>query len=111
MTDIPEFNNAQNPDSSTPDEEILARFIEAGRIKQLPAQHTKRLVVLTWLANQFEAGRQYPESEVNEMLKGHSVDHAALRRYMVDYGFLMRTGSMYELAGREGAEPNVHPEE
>ncbi len=110
MTDVPEFNNAQNPDSSTPEEAVLARFIENGRIKLLPALHTKRLVVLTWLANLFEKDRKYPESEVNEMLKGHSVDHVTLRRYLVDYGFLMRTSGMYELAGREGAEPKAHPQ-
>ena len=111
MTDVPEFNDTQDPDSGTQDAAILARFIDNGRIEQLPEQDAERLVVLTWLSSQFEAGRKYPESEVDQMLKGHSVAHAALRRYLVDYGFLMRTDGMYELAGREGAEPKTHPQE
>lgn len=111
MSEVPESNRSSSPASSTPEEATLARFVEAGRIVQLPAQNAKRRVVLTWLANQFEVGRQYPESEVNDMLRGHSIDHAALRRYLIEYGFLTRTDGMYELAGGEGAEPNVNPEE
>src|SRR4028119_1425426 len=37
------------------------------RIKEIPASRKKRLVILKWLANQFEIGVNYPELQVNEI--------------------------------------------
>ena len=47
-------------------------------------KHLKLLVVLDRLAQEFEPGRTYPESEVNEVLNRFHPDHAALRRYLVE---------------------------
>src|SRR5689334_18016586 len=54
------------------------------RLKQIPMQHKKLLVVLRRLAREFEYGRHYPEKEVNEILKGFHPDCATLRRLLVD---------------------------
>jgi hypothetical protein len=62
---------------------------------QYPAQHIKRLVVLRWLASHFEPGREYVEREVNEILAGHSEDHATLRRFLVDEELLVRQDGIY----------------
>jgi hypothetical protein len=69
---------------------VLRRFIRGNRLTSVPAARGKRLVVLDHLAGLFEPGRRYAESEVNEVLGAWHPDYAALRRYLVDEGFLRR---------------------
>jgi hypothetical protein len=47
-------------------------------------KHSKLLVVLDRLAQEFVPGQTYPEAEVNDMLNRFHPDHAALRRYLVE---------------------------
>ena len=80
-------------------EDILARFIRDGRIVTLPAKRSRRLVLLDHIAQRFEPGVQYPESAVNRELRNLHEDYAALRRYLVDEGFLERHDAVYWRAG------------
>jgi hypothetical protein len=80
--------------------DILERFIdEEGKIKQLPAKKEPRLVVLAYLAEKFEAGRDYTEKEVNALIDGwHTFgDYFLLRRELIDWGLMKRErdGSRY----------------
>lgn len=70
--------------------DVLARFFVGDRLEGLPAQRTKRLVVLERLALEFELGRRYLEPEVNARLGRFNPDHSSLRRALVDEGFLDR---------------------
>lgn len=80
--------------------DTLARFLTPdGRLHTIPAKQSKRLVVLDHLAQSFEPGRVYPERQVDEVLKGFHDDHAALRRYLVDEGFLTREDGHYWRSG------------
>lgn len=56
-----------------------------------PAKEKKKIVVLGIIAEQFERGKTYTEPEINQELKSVFEDHAVLRRYLVDYGFMDRT--------------------
>ena len=70
---------------------MLANFLDAdGRLHTIPSKRSKLLVVLDFLAQAFEPGLRYPESRVNEILSEFHPDHAALRRYLVENGFLDR---------------------
>ncbi len=86
---------------------VLNSFREGERLKEIPASLKKRLVVLRWLAGEFDPGRRYPEAEVNAMLKRRHPDCATLRRELVDYGLLARERGIYwrlpETAGAAGA--------
>jgi hypothetical protein len=58
-------------------------------------------VVLERLALDFEPGVHYPEPEVNAMLSAYHEDYAALRRHLVDEGFLDRAaGEYWRMGGR-----------
>ena len=70
-----------------------------GRLVSIPAQHSKRLVVLHHLVRVFEPGVRYPEREVNALLAVWHVDVAALRRYLVDEGLLTREAGVYWRTG------------
>lgn len=80
---------------------VLRAFFDGERLTSIPAQHTKRLVVLRQLADTaFERKRKYPEKEVNQLLAVRHPDAASLRRYLVDEGFMTRKNSMYRLRPR-----------
>jgi hypothetical protein len=81
------------------DRVVIERFMPNGRLEQMPAKRSRRLVVLDQVARTFEPGHRYPEREVNDMLRRFWPDHAALRRYLVDEGFLDRADSVYWRAG------------
>lgn len=78
---------------------VLGAFFRDGRLTSIPAVHSKRLVVLDYLARLFEPGVAYPESEVNDRLAQYHPDVAALRRYLVDDEFLHRRDGFYWRAG------------
>ena len=78
---------------------VLRTFLRGGRLTQIPTQHSKRLVVLDHICRIFEIGVRYPEKEVNTMLRAFHDDYAALRRYLVEEGFLNRENNIYWRTG------------
>jgi hypothetical protein len=82
-----------------PDEVVLGRFMPAGRIDQMPARRSRRLVVLDYVSRTFEPGRRYAEADVDVVLRAFFDDYAALRRYLVDEGFLARSHGEYWRSG------------
>jgi hypothetical protein len=78
---------------------VLATFTKKGRIIAIPAKRGKRLVLLDHLAQLFDVGVRYTEPEVNRILKSMHPDHATLRRYLVDEGFLGRDHGEYWRTG------------
>lgn len=84
----------------SPQRRVLAAFLTAdGRLHTIPTRRAKRLVVLDHLAQEFEPGRTYPEAEIDAALLRYHPDHAALRRYLVDEGFLTREANAYWRTG------------
>jgi hypothetical protein len=81
------------------DRVVIERFMPNGRLEQMPAKRGRRLVVLDQVARMFEPGHRYPEREVNDVLRTVWPDYAALRRYLVDEGFLDRADGVYWRAG------------
>lgn len=77
----------------------LRAFVRDGRITTMPSKRAKRLLLLDCVAQEFEPGRQYPEAEVDAILKGVYDDHAALRRYLVDEGLMSREAGVYWRTG------------
>ncbi len=81
-------------------EQVLRAFLDAdGRLVRIPAKHTKRLVVLDLLAQEFVPGERYTETEVNNRLRAFHDDVAALRRYLVENLFLAREAGVYWRTG------------
>jgi hypothetical protein len=84
--------------------QVLSHFFTGTRLKSVPVQRQKRRIVLERLAQEFEAGVRYAEKEVNGILEQFDPDHATLRRYLVDEGFMKREGGVY---WRVGGRTNV----
>jgi len=82
------------------DQRVLQNFLtEDGRLRTIPSKQGKLMVVLDHLSQSFEPGRTYPEAEVNEILSGFHPDFAALRRYLVENGFMTREDGCYWRSG------------
>lgn len=85
---------------SADESRILSGFFEDGRLATIPAQASKRLVVLRYLRDRsFPEDRDYPEKEVNQRLAVFHPDPASLRRYLVDTGLMTRAAGVYRRAG------------
>lgn len=85
---------------ATSDEaKVLRSYLVDGRLETIPAQHRKRQVVLRFLLERvFTEDREYPEKEVNQRLALFHPDVAALRRYLVDDGYVTRGAGQYRRA-------------
>jgi hypothetical protein len=92
---------APDPTGNLPEDtaRVLRTFLRDGRLLSIPAQRSKRLVVLDRLAQEFEPGTRYREREVNAVLRRFHEDVAALRRHLVDEGLLDRAAGEYWRSG------------
>ncbi|GAA4558034.1 DUF2087 domain-containing protein [Planotetraspora kaengkrachanensis] len=86
---------------ATPKEPVslLDTFLVDGRLTSLPVKRSKKLIVLDYVARVFEPGVRYSEKEVDVSLRAFHDDYAALRRYLVDEGFLSRENNVYWRSG------------
>ena len=76
-------------------------FTPDGRLKHIPAQLKKKLVILEALAEKLEMGKFYPEAEINAFIKNYHADFATLRRELIMQQFMCRDKEIYELNPRE----------
>jgi hypothetical protein len=81
------------------EEAVLRTFFRDGRLTEIPMKASKRRVVLERIAVEFDPGIRYDEREVNAILGRFHTDHAALRRSLVDEGFLSRDHGIYWRTG------------
>jgi hypothetical protein len=82
------------------DEDVVLRtYFRAGVLREIPAKESKRRIVLERIAVEFEPGVRYSEPDVNAIVGRFHADSAALRRYLVDEGFLSRDHGVYWRSG------------
>jgi hypothetical protein len=90
---------AMPPEEMKPKDEkaqTLERFIKNGRLVGWPVQVKRQLFLLEEISKLFEAGIEYREREVDEILKRiYEEDHCTLRRNLVDYKYLSRYNGIY----------------
>jgi hypothetical protein len=83
------------------EKQVLGKYFVGSRLTAIPVSRSARSVVLERLASEFEVGLRYTEKQVNSTIQTFHPDYAALRRYMVDEGFLTRAaGSYWRTGGR-----------
>lgn len=72
-------------------------FTSEGKLKHIPAQLKKKLIVLEHMASQLERGRAYPEKELNAWIKQFHEDFATIRRELIMHQYMYREKEVYEL--------------
>ncbi len=74
---------------------VYKAYLKGERLVQIPANEKKLIVILDWFAAKFEAGIQYPEKQINEIIKQHHEDYATIRRELVDRRYMARKDGIY----------------
>ncbi|MBO4617656.1 MAG: metalloregulator ArsR/SmtB family transcription factor [Lachnospiraceae bacterium] len=77
---------------------VIESFFEYGKLKSIPSQRKKELIVLEEIAKAFEPNRDYTEREVNIIIADFNDDFCTIRRDMVAEKLLTRDKSVYRLA-------------
>ncbi|URN95200.1 MAG: metalloregulator ArsR/SmtB family transcription factor [Candidatus Pristimantibacillus lignocellulolyticus] len=76
-------------------------FTTDQKLKSIPVQLKKKLIVLEHLVSQLEIGRMYSEKEINTFIKGFHEDFATIRREFIMHQFMYRKNDVYELNPQE----------
>ncbi len=99
---------AAEGDSAMPDEandrfraSTLRNFFTAdGKLKHLPSQLKKKLIVLEHMVSRLTKGQKYTEKEINAFIQDYHADFATIRREFIMHQFMYRSAEVYELNPR-----------
>lgn len=73
-------------------DKVIATYMDENKaLKSYPSKEKKKLILLKEIAKNFAKGKIYKEVEINRVLKRIYEDNVAIRRDLIDYGFLERT--------------------
>ena len=72
-----------------------------GKLKQIPAQRKKKLIVFEYMVRGLEFGRKYKEQEINDYIRQFHDDYATIRREFVMNHYMYREEGIYELNPEE----------
>jgi hypothetical protein len=79
-------------------QKIIANFFtKDGKLKTIPAQRKKKLMVFEHLIKGIEKGRRYEEKEINEYIQQFHEDYATIRREFIINHYMYRENGIYEL--------------
>lgn len=81
---------------------VIKNFFTAdGKLKHVPAQHKKKLIVLEHIVSQLTKGQKYTEQEINAFIKSFHADFATIRREFIMHQYMFREHDIYELNPQE----------
>ena len=92
-------------------EKILKKYFPDGtdgKLTTFSMQEKHKIIVLNAVIKRFDENKTYTEKEVNEILKKvYEYDYVAIRRYLVEYGFMDRKDDCSEYWVKKGKfKPN-----
>lgn len=76
-------------------EKVVKTFFEYGKLKAIPSQRKKERICLEVIADDFELGKAYEETKVNQIIEKYYEDYCTLRRDMISEHIMKREGAMY----------------
>ncbi len=76
-------------------QKILDSFFKFNKLKSIPVQRKKRLIVLEHMLLAFEMKKQYTEKEVNLIIADFHDDFATLRREFINEKLMARENGQY----------------
>ena len=78
---------------------VIRSFMPDGCCKVMPAQIKKRIIIYEEIMKLFETGREYHETEVNELISRIHEDYCTVRRAFVGMGWMSRKDRIYTVHG------------
>jgi predicted transcriptional regulator len=76
-------------------------FTREGKLKNIPAQRKKKLMVFEHMIQGLTVGKKYQEKEINEYIKKFHEDYATIRREFIINHYMFRENGIYELNPQE----------
>lgn len=76
-------------------------FSKDGRLKNIPSQRKKKLIVFEHIVEGLKMGKKYEEKEINEYIKQFHDDYATIRREFIINHYMYRENGIYELNPEE----------
>ncbi|MEH7501741.1 metalloregulator ArsR/SmtB family transcription factor [Neobacillus drentensis] len=76
-------------------------FMKNGKLKNIPAQRKKKLIVFEHMIQGLKIGVKYEEKQLNEYIKQFHDDYATIRREFIINHYMFRENSIYELNPEE----------
>ena len=93
-------------------EQDISRYIRDGKIYVMPRKQKSKLEIFQFVYSHLKQySDEFTEPELNERIKEVYEDFATMRRYLVDYKYLIRDnyGKSYQL--NPDIEQSTHKEE
>jgi hypothetical protein len=93
-------------------EQDISRYIRDGKIYVIPRKQKSKLEIFQFVySHLMQYAQEFTEPELNERIKEVYEDFATMRRYLVDYKFLIRDnyGKSYQM--NPDIEQSTHKEE
>lgn len=87
--------NIQNQREEGYRKKVIENFFEYGKLKNIPVQRKKKLIVLEEIAKAFEIGKEYTEREVNIIIADFNDDFCTIRREFISEKMFTRNNGMY----------------
>ncbi|UED73794.1 metalloregulator ArsR/SmtB family transcription factor [Brevibacillus sp. DP1.3A] len=82
--------------------QVIRSFITPdGKLKQIPSQRKKKLIVFEHMVRGLEKDRKYKEQEINEYIRQFHEDYATIRREFIMNHYMYREEGIYELNPEE----------
>ncbi|HAQ07684.1 MAG TPA: ArsR family transcriptional regulator [Bacillus bacterium] len=83
-------------------QKVIDNFItREGKLKIIPAQRKKKLIVFEHIVRGLKTGKKYQEKELNEYIKHFHEDYATIRREFIINHYMYRENGIYELNPEE----------
>ncbi len=76
---------------------VIKAFYKNGKLKALPVQRKKKIIILHEFMKLFKAGMQYSETEINELITHQYEDYCTVRRLLIEEGFMNRKNAIYTI--------------
>ncbi len=89
------LDNRSNQRTVPPRQKVLYHFIKNGRLTNLPAQRKKRIYILEFFLQKFDANRIYTEAEVNVIIQRYYDDFCTIRREFIINKMMNRDAGHY----------------
>jgi hypothetical protein len=79
-------------------QKIIANFFtREGKLKNIPAQRKKKLIIFEHILKGIEKGKKYQEKEINDYILKFHEDFATIRREFIINHYMYRENGIYEL--------------
>jgi len=76
---------------------VLSSFIKKNKLIRVPVQRKKRMIILEEFIKEFTFGKEYTESEVNEIILLRYDDYCTIRRLFIEEGMMKRKNQVYRV--------------